>query len=58
MSDTMKMLIIALALAAVGIIKYYYPAYKDDNPVEVIAEEFIEYETGIHIDLTPLSPEK
>ena len=58
MTDLIKMIIIAGSLATVGVIKYYYPGYRDDNPVEVAAEAVIEYETGIHIDLTSLSPRK
>jgi len=58
MADWIKILIIAGSLAAVGAIKVFFPGYQDDNPIEVLAEEAIEYETGIHIDLTPLSPEK
>lgn len=29
-----------------------------DNPVEEVAEDVIEAETGMHVDLTPKSPEK
>lgn len=58
MTDLIKVLIIAGSIAAVGAIKVFYPGYQDDNPIEVLAEEAIEYETGIHVDLTPLSPEK
>lgn len=33
-------------------------AFKADEPVEEIAEELIELQTGLEVDLTPLSPEK
>lgn len=41
-----------------GSIKLYYPAYKDDNPIEEAVEEVIKEETGIVVDLTPESKEK
>jgi hypothetical protein len=58
MTDLIKILIIAGSLATVGVIKYYYPAYRDDNPIEEAAEAVIKYETGVDVDLTPLSPTK
>ena len=53
-----KILIIVSALGTGVILKNYYPNYQDDNPVEELVEEVIESQTGINIDITPLSPEK
>lgn len=49
--------LVALA-ATVGIgSKYYFTSLKDDNIIEEICEEYIDYQTGFELDLTPLSPE-
>jgi len=53
-----KILIIASALGTGIILKNYYPNYRDDNPIEEFAEEVIESQIGINIDITPLSSEK
>ncbi|MGA1048651.1 MAG: hypothetical protein ACO3UU_11625 [Minisyncoccia bacterium] len=53
-----KILIIATALGTGIILKNYYPNYRDDNPIEELVEEVIESQTGVSIDITPLSPEK
>lgn len=37
--------------------KYLWKYYPADNLIEEIIEEVIESETGLDIDLTPLSPE-
>ncbi len=58
MLDIVKAMIIAGAIASVGVIKFYYPAYKDDNVIEQAVEKAIEYETGANIDITPLYPNK
>lgn len=36
---------------------YFYPGAQDDNPIEEAAEQVIKKETGLNIDITPLSPE-
>lgn len=58
MLDIVKVMIIAGAIASVGVIKFYYPFYKDDNVIEEAVEKAIEYKTGVNIDITPLSPKK
>ncbi len=50
-------LIVALAFGTVIIYRYVFKA-DDDNPVEEVAEEVIKSETGVLIDLSPLTPEK
>lgn len=32
--------------------------WKNDNPIEEVAEDIIKEETGLDIDLSPSSPEK
>ncbi len=48
--------IIIVSVAVVGYISTKFLG--DDNPVEEIAEEVIESQTGVDVDLTPNSPEK
>ncbi len=48
-------LILAALLAGTGI--PYILRWKNDNIIEEVAEEYIKYETGFDIDLTPNSPE-
>ena len=50
-------LIVALAFGTVILYQYVFKA-SDDNPVEEVAEEVIKSETGVLIDLSPLTPEK
>lgn len=52
--NIIKVIVVILAII-VGISSAYFLG--DDNPVEEIAEEVIQEETGINIDLTPNSPE-
>jgi hypothetical protein len=47
-------MVIILAII-IGIGSVYF--YGEDNPIEEKAEQVIENETGIDIDLTPSSPE-
>lgn len=47
--------IVVILVIIVGISSAYFLG--DDNPVEEIAEEVIQEETGVNIDLTPNSPE-
>lgn len=53
-----KYALIPLSLLATYGIKRVFTSYKDDNPIEEIAEKAIEEETGISIDLTPESEEE
>lgn len=50
----LKAAIVILALAAALGVKYVFH-WKDDNPVEEIAEVIIKEETGQNIDLSPES---
>lgn len=34
-----------------------YFGWKDDNVIEEVAEDIIDHETGVNIDVTPRSPE-
>lgn len=47
---------ILILVVIIGLGSVYF--YGDDNAVEEISEEIIKQETGIHIDLTPSTPEK
>lgn len=49
------MIIILLVASVIGLVSVKYLG--DDNPIEEISEEIIKVETGVTIDLTPLSPE-
>jgi hypothetical protein len=49
-------IVVAVVAAAIGYGSSKYLG--DDNPVEEAAEEVIEADTGIDIDLTPGSKEK
>jgi hypothetical protein len=51
-----KAAIVVLALAAAVGVKYGL-GWKDDNPVEEIAETVIENEVGYDLDLTPATQE-
>ncbi len=53
-----KLGLIPAAMGAVLVVKYYWPNYKDDNVVEETIEQVIESQTGIDVDITPLSKEK
>ena len=50
---------IVIIISCVGGCSYFnkFMGLKDDNVVEEAAEDVIEHETGIHLDLTPLTPE-
>lgn len=51
---------ICLAVTLIGSfagIKYYFPNYKDDNIIEEKLEELIKDQTGLDVDVTPLSTE-
>ena len=54
MLETVKIMAIAGTIAAIGIYHLYFPDTKHSNPVEIAVEKVLEYETGVHIDLTPL----
>lgn len=57
MMDWIKIAIVAGAVLIGGGIKYFWPSLKDDNPIEEAAEKIIEKETGVDVDLSPLSPD-
>lgn len=52
-----KSALIGAALTCAFIAKHKFN-FKDDNPIEERVEDFIKMQTGIEIDLTPLSPEE
>ncbi len=54
----MSNLIIALIAAAIAIAGTFIFNLPPDNPVEEVAEEIVQEETGIKMDFTPSSPEK
>lgn len=53
-------IIIVVVAGTVGIASIFVGKYKgqQDNPIEELAEQVIKNESGVDIDLTPLSPEK
>lgn len=51
-----KIALILGALGAFGVAKYYF-RMADDNVIEEYAEQIIEQQTGIDVDLTPSSQE-
>jgi len=53
-----KGLIVAGALFVGVSIKHFWPSYPDDNPIEEFAEQVIEHQIGMSVDITPSSPEK
>ena len=53
-----KILILVSALGAGVTLKHYWPNYQEDNPIEEFVEEVISAQTGVDIDITPLSQEK
>lgn len=53
----MKALIVGAAILVTASLKYMWPSYKDDNPVEECIEEVIKEQLGVAVDLTPLSEE-
>lgn len=54
-----KIGLIILALCMVGCVEWsWVKNYQDDNFLEEVAEELIENELGLDVDLTPFSPEK
>lgn len=52
-----KSALVATAIAAFAISHYVFKA-KDDSPIEEMAEELIEQNSRVKIDLTPQSKEK
>lgn len=58
MSDLIKYAVMFIALIAGLGIKTFWPEYPDDNIVEESIEIYIKDQTGMDIDITPLSPEK
>ena len=54
----LKIVLIGGSILAAAGLKYAFPQIKDDNPIEEVVEELIEKQTGIDVDITPLSPEK
>jgi hypothetical protein len=57
MTEIIKYLIIIIGFVSVYIIKIVNPSYGDDNTIEEVAEQVIKYETGVDIDISPMSPE-
>jgi len=53
-----KILILVSAIGTGVTLKRYWPNYQDDNPIEELVEEVIHAQTGVDIDITPLSQEK
>ena len=56
-SVLLKSALVATAIAAFAISHYVFKA-KDDSPIEEMAEEVIEKNSNITVDLTPESKEK
>lgn len=52
-----KSALVATAIAAFAISHYVFKA-KDDSPIEEMAEEIIEQNSNVKMDLTPESKEK
>jgi len=50
--------IVIFLMASIAVVKYYYPAYKDDNVIEEKVEKVVQLKTGLDMDLTPTSKEK
>ena len=49
--------ILFFLMASIAVVKYYYPAYKDDNVIEEKVEKVVQLKTGLDMDLTPTSKE-
>lgn len=54
MNEIFFKIAIVLAAVVIGLGSYYFTG-KKDNPVEQVAEEVIKEETGLDVDLTPVS---
>lgn len=52
-----KVLIIGFALISGFVVKHFWVSYPDDNVIEEFIEDQIETQTGINVDVTPLSAE-
>jgi hypothetical protein len=50
-------IIVIFLMASIAVVKYYYPAYKDDNVIEEKVEKVVQLKTGLDMDLTPTSKE-
>ncbi len=50
--------IVIFLMASIAVVKYYYPAYKDDNVIEEKVEKVVQLKTGLDMDITPTSKEK
>jgi hypothetical protein len=57
-SVLLKFGLIPLAIGGVILVKQYWPSYKDDNQIEEIIEKVLEAQTGLDVDITPLSKEE
>lgn len=53
-----KYIIVIVCFGLIASVKLWMPSYEDDNYVEEIAEYVLEEQSGIDIDITPLSLEK
>lgn len=54
----LKALIVVGSLVVVTTLKLFVPSYEDDNVYEEMAEQVIQFQTDIDIDLTPMSAEE
>ena len=54
MNEILIKIAIVFAAVVIGLGSYYFSGQKN-NPVELVAEEVIKKETGLDIDLTPVS---
>lgn len=52
-----KRALIPIIVGTAFLIYKYFPKIKQDNPVEEVAEEWINVYTGNDIDLSPATPE-
>ena len=53
-----KALLIGAAVIIIGLIQFFWPKYPADNPVQEVAQEVIKEETGLNVELTPLTIDK
>lgn len=57
MANALLYIFIGIAIFLMAYVTQRF-GFKQDNPVEEVAEEVIKAKTGLDVDLTPNSPEK
>lgn len=53
----LKYIGLLLTMAGAALFYRFFPSVKQDNAIEETIEDYIEKETGLHIDLSPDSKE-